>query len=378
MGEKWSTLILLLIFCIVAPTLSLPLVIATEDSWTTLEPMPTARSGLGVAVVNGKIYAIGGSTAKGFMPSIPGAAVLGNNDIDEIVGTNEEYDPSTDTWSFKTLMLTPRIVFAAVVYQNKVYCIGGKTNDGYTAVNEVYDPITETWEVKTSMPTARGWLTANVVDNKIYVINGNSNQVYDPATDSWATRTPSPKDADFIGGCASAVFDDKIIVIGGLSQDQHYTLNQIYDTKTDTWSDGTSPLAGVMGGAAATTTGDLAFKKIYVVSGGVAFYPGAPLNSTQVYDPEKDNWTIATNAPTDRYNFGVVVINDRLYVIGGHIYNVLGFFGPSAVNEQYTLNGYIPEFPSWIILPLFLIATLVVTVYLKKLQRRENIIPKTK
>jgi hypothetical protein len=27
----------------------------TEDSWTTLESMPTARSGLGVALVNGKI-----------------------------------------------------------------------------------------------------------------------------------------------------------------------------------------------------------------------------------------------------------------------------------------------------------------------------------
>ncbi|MFC1487174.1 hypothetical protein ACFLRN_05755 [Thermoproteota archaeon] len=42
---------LLLILCMVLSTFSFPLVSATEDSWTTLTPMPNARSGLGVLVV---------------------------------------------------------------------------------------------------------------------------------------------------------------------------------------------------------------------------------------------------------------------------------------------------------------------------------------
>lgn len=46
-----------------------------QSSWTTLTPMPTARGGLGVAVVNGKIYVIGG---------------LNGN---EPVNNNEQYDP---------------------------------------------------------------------------------------------------------------------------------------------------------------------------------------------------------------------------------------------------------------------------------------------
>ena len=33
---------------------------ATEDSWTTMASMPTARSSLGATVVDGKIYVIGG------------------------------------------------------------------------------------------------------------------------------------------------------------------------------------------------------------------------------------------------------------------------------------------------------------------------------
>ena len=49
---------------ILSLTLMIPFVIqpaqASEDFWTTKAPMPTARTLLGVAVVNDKIYAIGG------------------------------------------------------------------------------------------------------------------------------------------------------------------------------------------------------------------------------------------------------------------------------------------------------------------------------
>jgi len=372
-----TTITLLLTLSLILLTFFIPLAYATEDSWASKAPMQVARSGLGVAAVNGKIYAIGGSNASGFAPSIGGSAVLGNRDIGGHVGTNEEYDPETDTWTYKASMPTPRIVFATAVYQNKIYCVGGKTSDGVTGVNEVYDPATDTWETKTSMLTARGWLTANVVGDKIYLIGGypnrTLNEVYDPATDTWTTKTSSPKATGFIGGYASAVFDNKIYVIGGLSEDQSYSLNQIYDTETDTWSYGISPPSGVGGGAAAATTGNLAPKQIYVIGVPLALSPGAPLYSNQVYDPEKDNWTVATDLPTRRFNFGVAVINDTLYAIGGHTYDLPGFFAPSATNEQYTPIGYIPEFPSWIILPLFLVASLVAVLCKKRLPKTSSI-----
>ena len=347
----------------------------SEDSWITLEPMPTARSGLGVAAVNGKIYAIGGSTASGFMPSIPGSAVLGNSDIGGIVGTNEEYDTATDTWTFKTPIPTPRIVFATAVYQNKIYCIGGKTSDDYTGVNEVYDPAMDSWETKTSMPTARGWLTANVVDDKIYLISGypdgTLNQVYDPATDSWTTKTPSPKAAAF-GGCDSAVFDKKIYVIGGISQDQHYNLNQIYDTETDTWSYGTSPPTSVDGGAAAATTGVLTPKRIYVLGNPANLKQGEEQAFVRVYDPETDSWTFGADVITTRFNFGVAIVNDTLYAIGGHTYNFPGNFASSTANEQYTPIDYIPEFPSWTPLLIMLVAVMVVAIIYRRRIRKHN------
>lgn len=215
-----TSITLLLTLSLILLTFHVPLVYATEDSWGSKAPMQVARSGLGVAAVNGKIYAIGGSNASGFAPSMPGSSVLG---VEDNVATNEEYDPVTDTWTFKKPMPTPRLHFAIAVYQNKIYCIGGYTEDGNTGVNEVYDPATDTWESKTSMPTARSWLTANVVNDKIYLIGGypnrTLNEVYDSETDTWTTKTPSPNATAFTGGYASAVFDEKIYVIGGLSQD---------------------------------------------------------------------------------------------------------------------------------------------------------------
>jgi len=369
-----TTITLLLSLSIVVISFQVPFVIATEDSWTSKTPMHQARSGLGVAAVNGKIYAIGGTNASGFAPSMPGSSVLGNEDN---VATNEEYDPATNTWTFKTPMPTPRMQFAIAVYQNKIYCIGGYTENGYTGVNEVYDPATDTWETKTSMPTARRGLTANVVGDKIYLVggtlNGTLNEVYDPATDTWTTKTPSPKDTTFVI-CVSAVFDNKIYVIGGLSEDQSYNLNQIYDTETDTWSYGTSPPSSVGGGAAVATTGELAPKRIYVLGELGGLRQGEEQTFVRVYEPETDSWSFGADAPTSRYNFGVAVINDTFYVIGGHTYNFLpGNFAPSATNEQYTPIGYIPEFPSWIILPLLITATLVAIICKKRLPKTSSI-----
>ena len=127
--------------------------------------MQVARASLGVAVVNGQIYAIGG--------------VVDPPSWVQCTSTNEKYDPATDRWVFKASMPTSRASFGIAVYNNKIYCIGGTTdvkNGQYvvSGVNEIYDPATDKWETKASMPTARVGVTANVVDGKIYLLGGNS------------------------------------------------------------------------------------------------------------------------------------------------------------------------------------------------------------
>lgn len=358
MKKQRRIIFLLLILCLVLTSLSFQFVNAADDYWVSNAPMQEARGRLGVVAVNEKIYAIGGSTESGLMPNVNG-----------FVDTNEEYDPIIDTWTFKEKMPTPRAGFAIAVYQNKIYCIGGAigfsidTGFIFSGVNEVYDPAIDTWETKAPLPTA-GWeMQANVVNNKIYVIDfSGTNHVYDPATDSWSTKAPIPTGAS---GYASVVFNNKIHVIGGISEGPIFfsNQNQIYDPEIDAWNLGAPAPSSVVYGGAGTTTDSLAPKRIYVL--GVTSYTGsgAPPFFNQVYDPEFDSWTEGAAIPTNRLYLGVVALNDTLYAIGGHTYSVLGFVGPSAVNEQYIPLGFIPEFPSTTILVAGLSIVFIVTIF---------------
>ena len=78
-------------------------------------------------------------------------------------------------------------------------------------------------------------------------------------------------------------------------------------------------------------------------------------------------WVAGPAMPTARFGLGVTVVDDSLYAIGGRE----GWFGfpISAANERYTPADFIPEFPSWIILPLFLMATFVAVIVKKRLSQ---------
>jgi Uncharacterized protein conserved in bacteria len=104
--------------------------------WTTKAPMPTHREQLGIGVVNGKLYAVGGFDGSYFFAK------------------NEEYNPSTNTWETKAPMPTPREALGVGVIDNKLYAVGGYKSSPL-ATNEEYDPSTNTWETKAPMPTPR-------------------------------------------------------------------------------------------------------------------------------------------------------------------------------------------------------------------------------
>jgi hypothetical protein len=323
-----------------------------EDTWAKKASMQQARAGLGVAAVNGKIYAIGGTTARGMYP--PDCFSGG------FVGTNEEYDPETDTWTYKASMPTPRDYFAIAAYGNKIYCIGGAV--GFTVdertgfhsyitsrVNEVYDTVTDTWETKTPMPYEGMQMQAHVVNGKIYVIfQGGAPYVYDPENDTWAAKTLMPQ--PYPGSDSwpvSAVVGNKIVVTFELSTFVSILMPElyeqkvwIYDTETDSWSGGTSGTTIVVGGAAVATAGVKAPQKVYVLGFARGMFPVVPATN-QVYDLMADAWETATAMPKLRRDFGVAVVDDVFYVIGGYVKTSQdGSVTPVAVNEQYTPIGY--------------------------------------
>jgi N-acetylneuraminic acid mutarotase len=284
------------------------------SSWTTLSPMLTPRGGFGMAVVNGKIYAIGGL-----------------NSNNQALNTMEAYNPQTNEWVTMAPMPTPRSGFAVAVYQNKIYCIGGTIgNNAYIPNNEVFDVATNTWQTKSSMPTPRADLSASVIDGKIYLIGGkhyssvtpnynetNINEVYDPATDIWSVKNPMPTGAQ---GYASVVFENKIYVLGGSRQPNSVgnieiiDSNQVYDAQSDTWSLAAKLPNAISYGAATVTEGSFAPLRIYLIGG---FTEGQFSGKTIAYNPQTNTWITAETMPTPRAYLSLAEINDVLYAIGG-------------------------------------------------------------
>ena len=343
---------------------------AVENSWVSKAPIPQGKSNFGLAVVNGKIYAIGGQI-RNYVQSW----TRGFSGIRESVNSHYEYNPANDTWISRPTIPTPRHSFATAVYEDTIYCIGGvKYNLSYdyrvtvtTAVeafnistnkwenktsmptrrenfvttvydhyiycvsegkNEVYNIATDTWQTKTPMPFNESWATANVVNSKLYLTFDSLMYVYNPATDSWTTKAPVQTNNY---GTVSAVIDDKIYFMSA-------NLTQIYDTETDTVSLGAPPPPYFSAGVALTTTGEMAPRRIYILG-----------ETPKVYDPETDSWTTGAKMLTPRDNVCYAVVNDKIYAIGGNTLNTLPGVLPIypdisvmqyAANEEYTPFEY--------------------------------------
>ncbi len=265
------------------------------DTWNRKADMPEARGyldGSSLPVVDGKIYVMGGGN--------PASARV---DI---------YDPATDTWSRGADMPTPRLIFARVAFEGKIYTFGGLAGLGNSdrglKTTDVYDPKTDTWTESATMPQAVWGHSADVVDGKIYVIGGSYGidamqilQVYDPQTDTWANGTPMPIRTR---GHATSVVCGKIYAIGGWlnSGQRPYSNVWMYDTSTDIWTE-TVPLPDVRAGFSASVVNG----KIYAIGGTRTGHPTAPTST--VYELELDS------SSPDLNGDGLVDIKDLLRLI---------------------------------------------------------------
>ncbi len=384
MNRIKSIFVILLVLSLVLLAFSARLVWATEDSWTTKASMLTSRTGAGAAAVNGIIYVIGGSQRYN---------VTGTEFSYMSINATEAYNPATDTWIHKAPMPTPREGFGIVVYQNRIYCVGGrtvlKTDSNLTNVNEVYDPETDTWQTKTAMPTARYGLQASEVNGKLYLISGlvqsestsikdmsvQVNEVYDPVTDTWSTYSSIPT---AVRGYASAVVDGKIYIISGVASGSARTnLTQIYDPERDEWSLGLPIPMSVSSAVAVATTGIKLAKAIYVIGGSNDTYPLNGQYANQVYFPETNSWAVAANMPIDRAGLAAVFFNDTILVMGGG-HSI--FTMDSTTVMQYTpLTNSIVEMEPFSAIPVGItmfvivaVAVVSILVYFKK-HKRSNV-----
>ena len=118
----------------------------------------------------------------------------------------------------------------------------------------------------------------------------------------------------------------------------------IYDAKTNVWSEGKTPSTvydkTILTTGGCMTAGIYAPKRVYAF--GLGNGPEQPVLSNWVHDPVYDTWSTIKNMPTCRDQFGVAVVDDILYVMGGK--DAFGY-DIFSVNEQYIPRGYSGPLP---------------------------------
>lgn len=318
--------------------------VPAENSWAAKAPMHEAKSNLGVAGVNGKIYAIGGISVPSVV-DFKAITTLSLPSEPKDVGTNEEYDPSTNTWSSKAVMPVARSDFAVAVVQNKIYCIGGMVGWENLPVNEVYDPAKNSWETKASLPTPEEGMQANVVNGKIYVIGGGANYVYNPAVNNWTAMTSMQNTPN--GTQSSCVYGNKIYVVGS-------PCIQIYNPENDSWTTGIQIPVVLTQPIAVATSGLDTPARIYVFEQGIL----------ATFNPQTNSWVAGAVLPAvlpnpgpdvarvliDHQGYGVTILNNVFYVVGGETVTVSQEYANSlfypedkselAINQAYIPFGY--------------------------------------
>ena len=286
-----------------------------EGFWSRLAALPTARSEVAAAVVDGlvccKVYVFGG---------------FGNG-----ATANEEYDVATDTWTKREPIPTRVDHAAAVSFEGKVYLIGG-FNGAFDPVASVwaYDPVTDSWSRRADLPTARGGLGAAEVGGKIYAIGGSGGagdvgtvEEYDPVADTWRARSPMPTPRDHV---ATTAVGGKIYVIGGRlgSFARNLDVNETYDPVTDTWEE-RAPLPTPRSGIRSAAVNG----RIYVLGGEAV---EGTFDTNERYDPETDSWIGAPPMPTARHGLAAVSIGSRIFALAG---GLTPGGSDSALNEVF-------------------------------------------
>ena len=266
------------------------------EEWERITQLPTKRWEFSTAVVEDKIYLIGGSLFE-------------NHGGPFGLSTVEVYDTQTNTWERVADIPTPRTNAKAAVVDGTIYVFGGYNSKDNFLENwkmadhiEAYDPLTDTWTRKNEMPISRFYFGLGVVAGKVYLIGGTTGL--------------------------------------GEGQEQRMDRVDIYDPGTDTWAKGPKmPTRRDPGGVAVVSN------RIYVIGGEGWPLPqgwgaGPFLGSIEEYDPINRQWEKKQNLLEVKNWFSSVVVKDAIYLIGG--YTLEG-----GLQEVASVNVYYPRTETW-------------------------------
>ncbi|XP_060685290.1 kelch-like protein 28 isoform X1 [Hemiscyllium ocellatum] len=226
------------------------------DSWTGLAPLSSPRYECGVAVVDQKLYVVGGIATH----------IQQGINYRKHENLVEGWNPETNKWTTVERMNECRSTLGVAVLAGELYALGGYDGENYLQSVEKYIPKIKKWQPVAPMGKSRSCFAAAVLDGKLYAIGGygpahmNSVERYDPSKDSWEMVAPmADKRINFgVGSMLGFIF-----VVGGHNGVSH-------------------------------------------------------LQSVERYEPHQNQWTLCRPMSDPRTGVGAAIVDNYLYVVGGH------------------------------------------------------------
>jgi len=299
--------------------------------WLKAAPFPDPDEELYGAVVNGKMYVVGGFAQIPNPNGAPGARMP--------PGFIYEYDPGPDKWTKKKSIPVNVHHQAQAGYNGKLYIFGGCAQ-GISGVGGVtnaweFDPVADSYKALAPMPVKRCAARAEEVGGKMYVIGGmepfengdgtrvtGRNDMYDPATNAWTPRSPMPTSRNH---AFSGVVNGKIYIIGGrigsgmiggpnMTGATNIDIVEEYDPATNLWSTLKQRMPTPRsGGGSATYNG-----RIYAAGGELQSRQMlAAFRALEAYDPVDDTWEILPSMPSARHGVAAGFIGNQLHLVSG-------------------------------------------------------------
>lgn len=252
----------------------------STDTWSNVAPPPTKLIGGAIAVLEDKLYTIGG------LLTTPGAAIR----------KVRKYDINSDTWSDAADFPRPIVDARAVSYQDSlIYVVGGYQHKTY-----LYNSNYNRWREATPIlppNSSLSWGGFAISGNKLVYMCGSDDfmspnywntvrvgtiDANDRSIITWEDKTPFP-------GETRTFFDahtwrDGVIMTGGSTDNTFDTFSNetyFYNPQTDVWRELPSkPTAWLTGNSGTVFFGDSS--KLICASG----YQNEYLSETEIFSQE--------------------------------------------------------------------------------------------
>jgi N-acetylneuraminic acid mutarotase len=246
----------------------------------------------------------------------------------------EAYDIKTETWEKRAEAPLEMHHFQAVTYKDEIYVLGALTGPypHETPIPNIYiyNAKTDKWRTGAEIPTARrrGSAGAVVYQNKIYLVGGITDghwdghvtwfDEYDPATGKWRKLPEAPRARDHV---SVAIANGQMVVAGGrrssarIGKVLELTVPEvdIFDFKTDKWR--TMPAAQNIPTMRAGNSAVALGSKVLIIGGESP--QKLAHNQTEASDVRTQTWSTLAPLQTGRHGTGAVVYKNKVYTAAG-------------------------------------------------------------